>query len=395
MQLSKDIPLAVVPAVKKRLETVNARLAKLGYEPCTLRIESVRSEDAPSSDGIKRFRQIANITLSGPEVRLGDHQVMVKIDHRTAPAQFSFFSDESSLPRRFLDATSYCEHCRIARKRNTTFVLYDHGHDRHVQVGGTCLKDFLEVSPEQIVRAMALLEQAVDAIDQAASGSGFAAGLAEPSFVRLIDYLAFVAQSVRTEGWYGARTEAGPNVKATWFHALELMRLAAEAGMGPAQDDLAYAKAARDHVDNEVSKDVYYDEYWGNLAEVARQELIDERRLAFAALIVREKHREEEQKKREAEFGQSEFFGEVGKRTINNVEVLSVSPVMGGRFGTKWLHRLRTPEGNLAVWFGSRTFAQLQKGSHVSIVGTIKGHGTYKGIKQTELTRVRPLLAQV
>jgi hypothetical protein len=57
-------------------------------------------------------------------------------------------------------------------------------------------------------------------------------------------------------------------------------------------------------------------------------------------------------------------------------------------FGSSHLFRLRTPEGNVILWWASKA-QELAIGDHVVLTGTVKKHDEYEGVKQTTLSRCK------
>ena len=80
----------------------------------------------------------------------------------------------------------------------------------------------------------------------------------------------------------------------------------------------------------------------------------------------------------------SEHMGEVGQRIDFTATVVKAIPIEN-YFGSQTLHIFQTPEGNIATWLtGART---LEVGTVHEMRGTIKSLDTYKGTKQTVMTR--------
>lgn len=49
-----------------------------------------------------------------------------------------------SIPFKFLEHNTTCDHCNTKRKRNLTFIVYNEETDTWMQVGSTCIDDFIK-----------------------------------------------------------------------------------------------------------------------------------------------------------------------------------------------------------------------------------------------------------
>jgi uncharacterized membrane protein len=85
--------------------------------------------------------------------------------------------------------------------------------------------------------------------------------------------------------------------------------------------------------------------------------------------------------------------GTVGKRETFTFLVERVVPIESD-YGISYLHIFRDAAGNVAKWKASSGAIAGQMGDTVTITGTVKEHGEYKGVPQTVLTRCKVLAPQ-
>ena len=83
---------------------------------------------------------------------------------------------------------------------------------------------------------------------------------------------------------------------------------------------------------------------------------------------------------------QGEWVGKIGEKVDIFVEVENAYSYEGN-YGLTTIHTLRGEDGNIYMW--STSAKHWEVGDSYHITGTIKDHKTYKGIKQTWLTRCR------
>ena len=80
----------------------------------------------------------------------------------------------------------------------------------------------------------------------------------------------------------------------------------------------------------------------------------------------------------------SEYQGKVGDR-LDLILTVESAISLDGYFGPNTMHIMRDYDGNCYVW--TTAAKSWEKGTEHHISGTVKDHKTYKGIKQTVLTR--------
>lgn len=82
----------------------------------------------------------------------------------------------------------------------------------------------------------------------------------------------------------------------------------------------------------------------------------------------------------------STHFGEVGQRLDFYVKLLNVF-TSEGFYGTTYIHKMATSEGNAVIWFASSN-PGMEQGVAYKVSATIKEHGVRYGVKQTVVSRV-------
>lgn len=82
----------------------------------------------------------------------------------------------------------------------------------------------------------------------------------------------------------------------------------------------------------------------------------------------------------------SEYQGEIGDK-IEAIVTVEKAVELDGYYGRSTMHIMRDYEGNCYVW--TTAARSWSEGTEHNIVGTIKALKTYKGTKQTILTRCR------
>jgi hypothetical protein len=162
------------------------------------------------------------------------------------------------------------------------------------------------------------------------------------------------------------------------------------------QADRDEAAAARDWALNVKASN----DYLHNIRTIAGLSEIKKKQAGFAGSIVssyqRNLQRDAERKAaadaKAARLASAEANGgNTHQGTIGDTLTVSGKLVFSrqchGRYGTSYLYKFDTPAG-MVIWFASRD-QDLATGDDVTVTGKVKKHDSYKGERQTVLTRCR------
>lgn len=129
-------------------------------------------------------------------------------------------------------------------------------------------------------------------------------------------------------------------------------------------------------------------DYLWNIRVLAMKEYIGYREAGLAGSIIAayNRHLEREMAAKYQRDQPSDWFGEVGKREVFELTVLSTRE-MSGDYGLVTLVMFRDTAGNRAKWFCSGSCG-FKVNSVVTVKATVKEHTDYKGCKQTGISRV-------
>lgn len=371
--------------LEARIEKINRRASKLGCAPVT--VEVLGSKRVPvknPADIIVGWNTVYTVAVRGETPKLAGWTFAATLEHLGVGVNIV-----RTVPGVELDLTAYrtappvCEHCKTARRRTDTYLLA-HEDGRIVQVGKTCIADFLGgMSP---AHAIALADMLLSAGEACEGEGGFGGGGAFDA--DLGAYLAFVACSIRLDGWL-SRTAARDTMRSSTADiALNCGSFAPptmleESKLHPEAQDIELARAALEHARaNLVGKS----DYEHNLRVVIDQETIEGRHAGIAASVIpwyqRELGRAIERKKA----AQSEYVGAVGKRSDFALTLAAVHS-FEGQFGVSHLHRFLDGSGNVVVWKTGTELLEI--GEEYAVKGTVKAHEEYRGIRQTVLSRCK------
>ncbi|WP_028707516.1 hypothetical protein [Propionicicella superfundia] len=277
-----------------------------------------------------------------------------------------------------------CDHCHTTRDRRSTVLVAHDDTGQVLQVGRSCLKDFLGHN----VLPVFLTDDEVRASLGAFSSGG-------PAAWDVHSVLTYAAAAVEAFGWTPASASEHGRVPTR-----DVVRLALTGGRGADQlrDQLAphlsEATARSPQIRTDLLAGLVSDSgYEANLATVLRGEAVEARHLGLAVSAITAHQRliadqARETTRREAT-ATVDYAGTVGEKVTLTGTVRTAMRVDGFTY--------RSPEQVLLVVDCGTAVAKmttasawaypLKVGDPLTVTGTVKAHTEWNGIKQTVLTR--------
>ena len=155
----------------------------------------------------------------------------------------------------------------------------------------------------------------------------------------------------------------------------------------PTDEDRAKAETIRTWIANTYGDRDDISDYEWNLSILAEADWVSWKNLGTLVSAVAVYGREVEARERAAKFADSRHVGEVEERLDLTLTVHKVLAHRGA-YGTSHLHKMHDDDGNVYSWWSNGSFV-ADEGDTVAGRGTVKGHKTYMGINETELTRCK------
>jgi hypothetical protein len=373
--------------------------------------ETRRAKPLPlgKSSFLVRFNEV---TVTGTTPRLSGWEFVATLQHltddkgqvinmlRTVP----FF--EGKLPEKYRTATSEnCDHChKNIRTRKDTFVVRNAETGEFKQIGRNCVADFIGgVNPHSVASALDLLLEVYGACSGEEGFEGMGGGRSEYRY-GMDRFLTVTAMFVRSEGWTsrGKSRATDGQVPATADLVLEYLSPPPFDSVAAARhrefvaahpitaEDEAVAEKAMTYAREELVKKADRSDYEHNLYVATMQPTVEYRTAGITASLIAYHLKEvERQVIRELELkktGASQHIGTVGERLKMVVATVLRVNTTEGQFGTTYIVKLLTREGNVITWFASSN-PELAPGKEYMLDGTVKKHSEYNGVKETVLTR--------
>lgn len=399
----------VFEVLLSRREYVDAALAKLAkrcarkglpvltwswgkaYKDAPRHVERFPCSGEPECRGCVSVARIP-LTLTGATPKYAGWTFLAALTHVEDETVIRSFASE--VPAMYRTRGPACDHCKADRRRGETYVVR-HDDGRTMQVGSTCIADFLGIKDATKIAAAA--EILATACELAGDDEGGGMGGGGAYAVALVeDYLPMVAWCVRELGWI-SRTKARESVTpvcATADQAMTFLfssraRELAKVELTQEDNDLAAAAAkwAEDLTDAQVDGD----DYKHNLRVVARAGYVKGKLAGIAASMIVAYQRALGIERRRAERAArppSEYVGTPGGRVTIDATLDFVTGKESD-YGYTTICKFITAAGEVLTWFasGADVLRRDDVGKRYVVRATVKKHDEYNGSKQTVITR--------
>lgn len=382
----------------KYVERIAKACVKVGVKPLTTKtLYKIQEEKIVMQNGKRRtaveYYDVVELLAETPII--AGYHFIARLDFEAGkknPMIACVPGEE--IPATFFDAKPTCDHCHSLRARKTVYIL-QHTDGSFIQVGSTCLCDFLgHGNIEETLKLIGLFGSA----NSFAEGGG---GRLKPweMPVEKIEMLTDIVKIAEEFGYVSRKMcENNERLEATsdkyafgfWYFMhpkeqltdsqkkiIELMK------SDPTQKQKEMVGAIIAALDELQSPQSAYEHNLINLRDADFWMLKDTGLVASMIPFTQIKINQKSEKK---DTPISNYVGMLSQRrpfmfTLNKIMAFESA------WGINYLHTGVDEHGNAIVFYAQRQLAEEQK--TFEIVGTIKDHKEYKTIKQTVLNRVK------
>jgi len=387
-------------AFEQQMARLAKKAAKLGVAaPAYVMGDAVFEErtgtDEDTGLSYKYLVEIYPTTVTAIVVQLPGWTFLATLEHLEGGETLVRSMVDEALPVEFRTATAKCDHCKLARKRNDTYVVRSDA-GQVVQIGKSCIADFLgHKNPEQLA-ALAEYVSSVVGDDGESWGNGAAEQIAD-----IVTFQTIVQTIVRTTGFVGKKlaeesgksTTSSTALRVLFPHGREERKESEEVKALTTDADREKAQASIDwilNLDGEVNDFIH------NVRAVVRTGAVKPRMAGYAAALSVAYARAMDDLREKVARPESKHVGVVGERAVYTVTIRKII-AMESQFGVTQLHIMTDADGNDLKWFGSGLLwldmglgvpgRDATEGDTVTVKATVKAHTEYKGRAQTMLSR--------
>ncbi len=354
-----------------------------------------RTNPEPPRRPVKVMTDVLDVTITGSTPKVGEFEFLASIE-LTEHGNFVDMVPGVELDPKYRTTDARCEHCKKTRSRKHVYAVRNLETGAELQVGRTCLRDFLGIDdPERIINQFKFW-RLFDGDGEDDEGFG-SYGRAE--WCESLDYLlAMTNACIRIWGWaskgaqeasYGKVTATIEQIWCLYNSDDESCKVAREIKDERRASDYTVAREVIEWVRGSTQDN----DYMHNLRMAfADDMLITTRRAALAISAVAAMHRAKERELKRAEMQHasrgSKHQGEVKERLKGLELTLEFTRDMGDNgWGPTELLKFKDIAGNQFCWFTGSS-PRMEIGQRMVCDGTVKAHKDFHGILETQLTRV-------
>jgi len=393
-----NIPKAYAGALESALRATNKKERKTDSPKSTHEIKRYYDREVINPDTGRRYQvPYMEVVVWTQSPIIEGWMFLGKMSDEDGIVQVHSITKDEEIPSEYRNPDFHrCDHCNTRHKRKYLYVVKNIESKETLQVGQSCLKDF--IGHGDLLNSLYARIDLLNRLDQLEEDEKGIMQLVkfEDQIIELRIALAMASKVVETNGWI-SRSKAEYNETPTVDIVQESLYKGMHLQEGYLTDQhFEMADKIISYVREVVSAKESPSEYEWNLSIIFENDVVTFRHLPLAcSAIAGFRHYEKRQREKENQ-GQSEFQGEVGQRFNLNVQMVFHTG-FETRYGIQILSKLKDEEGNTYVWFGSRRVEKiedgilvpLENGEWAQIKATVKAHKEYQGEKQTIIKNVR------
>ena len=363
---------AALPELDRRVEALNRRASRLGCSPIGVSTTTDALDDV-----------YVHVVVIGEAPVLAGWVLAAIVEHHASGAvvravdRFGARLDAGGV------AVARCDHCQLARRRTTTYVVRHVASGERRQVGSGCLRDFLAghdparmcAHAEQLTLAHAALERAARSA-AVRTRPGQERGQDDPATVPLELFALHAAHVIRAHGFRSRQRARHDDDLATVDAAAVSM---AANGSRPDDGDRAVAERALRWARALPALKAELTGFEREASRAAGRKRLGRREQGLVCALIAAYRRQR---------ARSRHLGTPGGTLEVTVLVESITAQPSARFAQLQRCDLLDADANRLVWWQS-TLSGLRPGHVLTLRGRVRRHTRFGAGAVTVLTRCR------
>lgn len=400
IQETFHIPQHNMGYLMEQIDKLNKKAKKLGTDQII--VEKIREYDTKivtnELGNVVRYDykvRYVEVKVSGKAPMFNGWSFIATIEHDKASKNLIKTIPGIELDHKYREAPPNCHHCNTNRWRKKTFVCR-HEDGKEIQVGSTCIKDFLShKSPESIAWQCEMLGKVRELFSNDEPEDGYKIPKSAMR-VSTRDFFKTTAQVIRENGWV-SKSKVYDRPDLNLIPTVEYVKyflFPPQVGPRPKYDiqpkdiKLAYKSkqwAESLHPDSAGK----FSDYFHNIKVLANDSSIGLSEMGLAASIVGVcKNKLDKEKMDKGPKKLNEYFGEIKKRYDMELTVKSIGG-FDGEWGYATIYKMSDQEGRRFSWFSTSLKVNLDEGETYKVKATVKKHQIWNDMKETMITRLK------
>lgn len=368
--------------VEKKIQSIIRQVNKYGfsadYKEISREIKEVPFYRIDSNVKVKLGTmpvQVVNYEFNMPDFKVGDytpvavieHDVVINVDNVNNLVHL--INGFENAPKEWWTIAGHCDDCNDNYSRKKTVMLLNNEDGSYRQIGTSCLKRYLGITCFNVIHNFMLVEELVEE-ELAIYGDDYS--FSKKKYVKTVDLLSYVYTMYDTMGGYIKNI----TLEKAWQAAISSADIS-ESALKRARNTIEFFK----NLNNEDLNDFAYSVQTAVLSEYTEGSGY----IAYAPLL-QEKLIAKQTEHKEAM--SSNYVGNIKDKITVDVIVTSCTG-FDGQYGYMFVNTFQDVNKNIFVWItGTKSY---EIGTKLKLMGTVKAHNEYNGVKQTVLTRVKEL----
>lgn len=404
-----------MPALMKKITRIQNKCLKYGCDFHFAEVgEEFREVEDPTTlhpltgKPIHRTCRFVLVEAEGTAI-INDWQFIASVEHTEKGNIFAKAMTDVEIPERYRTGKPICEHCNSSRSRAYTFIVMNIITGEFKMVGKSCLMDFTNGLSANTAAWFTSLKTIFKEAEEEPIGS-FSMG---ERYFETAEVLSYATETIRKFGY--VRTNNDNYNTSTKVRTMDFLMVDKGMTRGMLEEEINRIKRDMEKVkfnpespevketvaaalawvqDQEASND-----YMHNLKTVCSLKYSPWNRIGFLVSLFPTFNRDleiqakkaEAEAKAKAEAQVSRHIGSIGDRIQISVQSVKCLTSWENTFGyyptTTYLYKIVDAEGNVFTW---KTSNFIDEGKILeAMVGTVKEHSEFRGVKQTVLTRCK------
>lgn len=268
-----------------------------------------------------------------------------------------------------------CDHCHTKRNRSKSIILRDKSGNL-IQVGTTCLSDFIKVDVEDIVSGLSICAEDFRVSEKDAES--FCGRTYRENYIHyeISEVIPFIYRAIKEYGFLPSSS----GMNSTKYFVYKVINFEEELILKDEDKNIT------PEIISWLSSLENTSSFNGNLIQITKNGYISLKTLGFLCAGVNSYLGDSIKKKIKNDVSRK-HVGNVGDKIIADVILTKVS-YFDSFYGMMAFFTFTDNNGNVFVWKTSNDIKH-EIGDKFTITRTVKEHSEYREIKQTVLTRVK------
>lgn len=367
------IDIALVGRFEARLDSFKKKFKKYGEGGITYEV----SEPRVITNRNNRRHLVVDINVDA-SYKVAGYEFVASVETVAAGNLIKKISEDVFVPEIYRDRCE-CDHCKSNRVRKYTVILKNSATGEYIQVGKSCVRDYLGCDMSHYASYLAFYTELDESVEKMSSEFH--------SYTPSFTFEEIVHQTLEYTKRFGyvskrqSYENGGVATSTAVYAALNGIRIE-----GDDYEVYEVSDDSKEKCNSVISFVKNLDDssdYNSNLKVLATSEYIDNKNLGLAVSSVGYWIRETAKKKEAEDTVASEFVGQVGSK----IEITAIPDCIYsscGEYGWSYIYRM-VVDDNVFIWKTNKCLEEEE----ITVKAVVKEHSTFRGVKQTVITRGR------